>query len=537
MYRFSYLIKLLVPYLQPALFFLISSTFALFILQLPALWVHVTPPLLWPFHREFDESADILVHRVLSSASVLATSPPWSLIGSEPPFQILTSSVLGVGRINSASVGSSGGAHLVSSGVRADSFSSNDGEVSPYNNAQVAELVIAMTQLPFFSSLFTSAHLDSSKNQAPLRRTRTARVHLCTVASRPNAYIEVLKSSARVFGFPEVVVLGVGDTALGPGWGTNFGRKLLHLIDFVKALPEDDLVIFTDAHDVVVMGDAREAIEGYFNGIARAMLREKADPACKAEDVLITDGRCFGKKWMRREDRKEWQNSTFFSQPRHFSPELIRSLHLSPALEKLVSGGGLLDSPRRVPTVLVSGETACMEGFPFDREHIEGLRFPCLNSGQIAGLAGDVGDFLSSLPWDKNMNDQATVYEMVDVVRKDFHSALVAVDHEADLFLSMWAVDTENEIVFDARTRRWRDKYTAGSGPCFWHWNGWKKSTVFAVNLFTGSRGLSTNSILAKALSFGIAAGVILLFFGFGLGVVVMFYIGKKGSVPKANAA
>ena len=536
MFRLNYIIKLLAPYVQPAFVILFSSTFALFLLQLPALWVHVTPPLLWPFHREFDEPADVLVHRVLSSAQVLATPPPWSLVGNEPPFHILTSQVVGVSGISrSASVGSSISAQLISPSM--GSVIGGVGELSPYNNAQVAELVLALTQLPFFSGLFTSKHIDILKNQATPRRTRASQVHICTVASRPNAYIEVLKSSARVFGFQEVVVLGVGDTQLGPGWGTNFGRKLLHLIDFVKALPEDDFVIFTDAHDVVVMGDVREAVEGFFNGIARAMLRENADPACTAADALVIGGRCFGNRWMRRSDRKEWENSTFMTDPRQFSPDLIRTLNLSPALEKLVSGGGPLNSPRRVPTVLVSGETACMEGYPFDREHIQGLRFPCLNSGQVAGLAGDIGDFLSSLPWDKNMNDQATVYEMVDVVRKDFQSALVAVDHEADLFLSMWAVDTENEIVFDARSRRWRDKYASGSGPCFWHWNGWKKSTVFAVNLFTGGRGLGTNSILAKALSLGIATGAVLFLFGIGLGVCVMFYLGKKGSVQKANAA
>jgi hypothetical protein len=524
------------PYLKHILFLLFSTTFALFILQLPALFVHVTPPLLWPFHREFDESADVLVHKILSSARVLSIPPPWTLIGSEPPFQILTGGILGGSGSSKKNIGSSTISHSnsISSGNEVEKTS----DLSPYNSAQVAQVVLALTHLPFFSGLFTNSHSDSTIiSHTSFRRTRIAKIHICTVASRPNAYIEVLKSSARVFGFTDVVVLGVGDTLLGPGWGTNFGRKLLHLIDFVKSLPEDDLVFFTDAHDVVVMGDAREAVEGYFNGIARALLREKADPACSTTDALKPGGRCFGKQWMKRTDRKEGQNSSFITQQRRFSTDLVHSLQLSPMFEKLFLEGGLFDSPRRIPTVLISGETACMEDFPYDRDLVQGLHFPCLNSGQIAGLAGDIGDFLSSLPWDKNMNDQATVYEMVDVVRKDFQSTLVVVDHEADLFLSMWGVDTENEIVFDARSRRWRDKYSAGSGACFWHWNGWKKSTVFAVNLFTGSRGVETNAALTKALTLGIATGSSLLIFGICLGSCFIIYFRRRITVQKANEA
>ena len=192
-------------------------------------------------------------------------------------------------------------------------------------------------------------------------------------------------------------------------------------------------------------------------------------------------------------------------------PALAAALGLPPALAEMLGAPG-----RRVPTVLLSAETACdaeNEAPAFDTRLTRGagLRFPCLHSGQYAAPAGDLAAFLALLPWDSDMNDQATVYRMLGVARRDARAVLAAVDHDADCFLSMFDVDAETEIQLDPRTRRWRHAAAAGAGPVFWHWNGYRKRSAFAVGLLTGERGVDTAPLLRRALQLGAAAGAALL--------------------------
>jgi hypothetical protein len=202
----------------------------------------------------------------------------------------------------------------------------------------------------------------------------------------------------------------------------------------------------------------------------------------------------------------------------HAPPALVASLDLTPALAALLAAPG-----RRVPTVLLSAETSCdaaHEPAAFDTRLTRGagLHFPCLNSGQFAGPAGDLAAFLGSLPWDSDMNDQATVYRMLGVARREAVRVLGAVDHEADVFLSMFNVDAERELQLEPRSRRWRHTAAAGAGPVFWHWNGHRKRSAVAVGLLSGERGVDTTPLVRQALQLGAAAGVALLLLGLAAG-------------------
>ena len=139
-----------------------------------------------------------------------------------------------------------------------------------------------------------AALLEASAAQSPAQRAHEARVaaaaaalrahphfarapalHVCTVASRAEPGLALLQASARVFGL-EVEVLGMGDAQL-VAWGIGLGRKAVHIAAYVAALPPQDLVLVVDAYDTVAMG--RPSAEAYFRGLARALLREPADPA------------------------------------------------------------------------------------------------------------------------------------------------------------------------------------------------------------------------------------------------------------------
>lgn len=407
--------------------------------------------------------------------------------------------------------------------------------LSPLDGAQADALAAALAQLPVFEGLVAARGAAAARGGGAL----APQLHLITVASRPNAYLEVLQTSARAHGWDRVAVLGVGDTLLGPGWGTNYGRKILHIVEHVKQLPPRDLVFFVDAHDVVVMGDAREAVEGFFRGLARSMLREPLDPACEAgASPLRVSADCGATAATAAATAEAGGGGNASAGKsaalRTVSPARAAALGLSPPLAALLSAPG-----RRVPTVLISGETGCMEELEapaFDKRLTAGLRFPCLCSGQFAGTAGELVRFLTSLPWDSDMNDQATFYRMMGLARRDSARALGVVDHEADLFLSMWGLDAEREIVLDPRSRRWRHATAAGAGPVFWHWNGWRKKSAFAVGLVTGERGIETGALLHRALNLGAASGAALLLLGLAAGFALGRALGSAvtgGSTQK----
>jgi hypothetical protein len=211
-----------------------------------------------------------------------------------------------------------------------------------------------------------------------------------------------------------------------------------------------------------------------------------------------------------------------------------RRAALSPALHALLAAPG-----RRVPTVLVAGETNCFlaeEPLAFDARRTRGARFPCLNSGQYAGPAGDLARFLASVAWDFHMNDQLTFYIMFGAVRRDPLAVLAAADHDADVFLSLWGLEAA-ELALDVRSRSWRHAGSSGAAPSFWHNNGWIKRTGVTTGLLAGDRGSGTKALVQRALLGGAGAGVALFALGAVAGRRMCSAAGAAAAAAGAAAA
>ena len=101
--------------------------------------------------------------------------------------------------------------------------------------------------------------------------------HHISLCSRPHPKFALLQESAAWHG-DAVVPLGMGDQRF-QRWGWGFGVKLVHVQEYVGRLPPDDLVMFTDAFDVLMMGSQADVRAAYFRAVELAMLRERVDPA------------------------------------------------------------------------------------------------------------------------------------------------------------------------------------------------------------------------------------------------------------------
>lgn len=70
--------------------------------------------------------------------------------------------------------------------------------------------------------------------------------HAITVANKWNQGISLLKRSAIRNGF-DIEVLGLGES-----WEGN-GKKFLILREYIKDLPDTDIIFFVDAYDVFIL--------------------------------------------------------------------------------------------------------------------------------------------------------------------------------------------------------------------------------------------------------------------------------------------
>ena len=137
----------------------------------------------------------------------------------------------------------------------------------------------------------------------------------------------------------------------------------------------------------------------------------------------------------------------------------------------------------RMPPILFSAETGCMEGFS---QPMEGsVPFPCLNSGAFIGRARDLNALLSTMTYDESGNDQADFTRAYLLSLTNASWPLVILDHEHDAFLSLWGVDPDADLVFSPMLGKWRHVATQGV-PVFAHWNGAIKLIDYTVDLMMG---------------------------------------------------
>jgi hypothetical protein len=100
-----------------------------------------------------------------------------------------------------------------------------------------------------------------------MNRTRKnkCKIFLATVSTKQHPNLERFIKSAKKHGFnPKILGLHEKKTYKDPLIGKGeFGMKLRYLYKYSKSLRADDIVLFTDAWDVLIIGDCEKVYKDY----------------------------------------------------------------------------------------------------------------------------------------------------------------------------------------------------------------------------------------------------------------------------------
>ena len=113
---------------------------------------------------------------------------------------------------------------------------------------------------------------DGSAYDAFAVSVASAPLHHISLCTRPSPKFEMLQTTARWHG-DTVIPLGMGDPRFQQ-WGVGFGVKLEHVQAFLRSLPPGDLVLFTDAFDVLLIGGSEQLRAAFLTAVRTAMGRE-----------------------------------------------------------------------------------------------------------------------------------------------------------------------------------------------------------------------------------------------------------------------
>jgi hypothetical protein len=295
------------------------------------------------------------------------------------------------------------------------------------------------------------------------RRALAARYRHISLCSKPHPKFELLKQTAAWHG-DTVTPLGMGDRRF-QRWGVGFGVKLDQVQRWLNGpdVDPDDIVLFSDAFDVLMMAGSDEIKRKYLATLRLAMARE-ADPAAAAAGV-----------------------------------------------------------PPRVPTVLFSTERYCWpdsgragEYPPSDRAH----EFAYLNSGTYVGRAGDLAAAMATLNYTISEDDQRYWTSLYLASRGRLDMPRIVLDHESDVFLCMSGYSLGADVAYLPSTRRYKFRRTPGH-PLVMHFNNAKTEIA---PFFTALQGrycpearwslcrLGATALPAlAALALGLLAGRLLL--------------------------
>jgi len=307
----------------------------------------------------------------------------------------------------------------------------------------------------------------------------TSKVRQATVSTLTHANLDRLHASAAWWG-GSISVLGMHDPRFVE-WGKGFGVKLELVHEHLRTLPADDLFLFTDAFDVLMMASTADLRDAFLHTSKLVMARERADPAGA--------------------------------------------------------------SPPRVPSILFSAEFFCHPDpnrtvfYPAsDHAYPD---FPHLNSGTYVGRAGDllaVMDRFANYTLDDDDQRYWTTAYLAS--REDPTLPRIILDHENDVFLCMSGYRIDWHLNFDPAIRRYKYKRTPGL-PAVIHFNGRKDDVApffEALQMQWTPYSLKSNkalriivAILALlALPVGVSIGRALDSLGFGLGSPGGGYHGSK---------
>lgn len=82
--------------------------------------------------------------------------------------------------------------------------------------------------------------------------------HICTVASQTTPGLECLLDSCNKAGV-EIDILGLGQPYKGNG------KKLIYVKKYVSELPDDDIVLFVDGYDVLILADKETILRKFLS--------------------------------------------------------------------------------------------------------------------------------------------------------------------------------------------------------------------------------------------------------------------------------
>ena len=117
-------------------------------------------------------------------------------------------------------------------------------------------------------------------------------VHIVTVATNVRAELHFLLTSARLHGLTPIV-LGMGDPNMRPGY-VDFSTKFKHTRAWLRGALNDgivvpsDLVVFVDAYDVLITGDA-DTFWQTFTAVCKQAGTSDADVVVSAESNCYPD--------------------------------------------------------------------------------------------------------------------------------------------------------------------------------------------------------------------------------------------------------
>lgn len=248
------------------------------------------------------------------------------------------------------------------------------------------------------------------------------RVKHVTVATRPKFGLQALRTTAAWHG-DNLKELGMGDPRF-IRWGYGFGVKLEAAREEFRLMNGDDIVLFTDAYDVLLVASQVDLRAAFVTAVARAMLLEPNDPS------------------------------------------------------------GVV--PARTPTVVFSTEVFCWPDdfkatlYP---EADQRAVTQYLNSGTYMGRVRDLLALMDTLQFAVSTDDQRYFTELYFNSRLDASLPRMALDHAHDVFLCTNGFSVGKEIVYSPSRRRWKHVSTPGL-PAVLHFNGdskWNMPGFFDV--------------------------------------------------------
>jgi hypothetical protein len=276
-----------------------------------------------------------------------------------------------------------------------------------------------------------------------------ATVHHATVATRSHPNLDRLSCTANWHN-NTILIMGGNDSKRFPKWGAGFGVKLELVHELLKSLPRNDILLFTDAFDVLLM---------------------------ESHEVI----------------RKSFLSSIRLKLSRH-----LRHQEINDALLEHI----------RIPTILFSAEFFC---HPDPERHVEYpledqlySDFAYLNSGTFIGQVGSLLDAMDRAPAYSLQDDDQRYWTNIYLSSiLDTTLPRIELDHEHDVFLCMNKYRADGDLRFDPSTRHFsfsgdRDRLQGGSGggdsmesrgtPCVIHFNGRKDDVE---SFFTALSGIN----------------------------------------------